>query len=904
MGLNQQFSFKPLIIILLFLLPSFAFADKENSGDSKSKKKEENSKANKEMEKTFNSAMTYFYDGNYNKSLPLLEELIKTDPDNPQFNFYLGVNYLISTSPASKAKPYLEKAVTATTIDYYPKYKYRRSPGFAYYYLAIVYHYDYKFSRALSYFKKFRSIVPFDQYDLIKDVDRRIQRTRNAMKLVKMPVKNVDVQEFSAINSDYNDYGGYISEDELFVFFTSKRFRFDDDGTEMISNGRSVQFATWEKKLRLPKVSKSDDEYKSSIFFTEKKDGEWKNPQYFNNFNNAEGNNQFGCLSVDGKYLYFSSDAKGSYDIYYSVKTGDNNWSVPQILGENINSKSNETNACLSPDGNTLYFVSDRKDGLGGKDIYYSNKIADGTWGKAVNMGRKVNSNENEESPFISDDGSTLYFSSQGHNSMGGYDIFYAKAIGDNYYNKFITNNWKRPENIGYPINTVFNDLSYKVFNQDKTTLYTSNSSDGRQHLDIFMVSYREVPEIDTMDIVLADNGKIVEEPEIETFKEKEFIKTEPDESLVKNGLVSHWEKENGDKEPVEETFEAQKESPEIAEFKTVVPQGTSENGAYTIHLGSGTIPDGYFDKIEGVITYEDENGLKQYRVGEYEEIADADVTRKQILASGYSIAVIKPINGQKDPTKFVAQQYVEPEKVESLTQKTRTESFVVKEKISKESIAKKKITKEPVFDKPIKTKSNYTTKMISSGEKLYTVQVGAGNMRKSYFDKLEGVMEFIGKDGVKRFMVGEFESFLDAVEKKKEIANLGYRAWITQIEKEVIQVVKFEAPEPVAEPESGDYEIVEKYPCDDYQNNVYYVKYTIQVGAGNMKYEYFSKLENVVICEGKYGLKRFVVGEFNEYSAAKIYKQDVKNLGYNAWIPSLKDHLCNCYKLNDVYTN
>jgi hypothetical protein len=270
---------------------------------------------------------------------------------------------------------------------------------------------------------------------------------------------------------------------------------------------------------------------------------------------------------------------------------------------------------------------------------------------------------------------------------------------------------------------------------------------------------------------------------------------------------------------------------------------------------------------------------------------------------------VIQPINGQKDPTKFVAQEYVEseirkePVKAETTYQKPKVDTKIAKETISK----------EPVFEKPVipvapKPKPVIKTRTISAGEKLYTVQVGAGNMKRSYFDKLEGVMEFVGDDGVKRFMVGEYESFMDAVEKKKEVVSLGYRAWITQIEKEIIEVVKVdvptEAPSGVPEPAPEDYAIVEKYPCDDYENNVYYVKYTIQVGAGNMRYEYFSKLDDVVICEGKYGLKRFVVGEFENYSAAKVYKQEVKGLGYNAWIPSLRDHLCNCYKLDDVYNN
>ena len=140
---------------------------------------------------------------------------------------------------------------------------------------------------------------------------------------------------------------------------------------------------------------------------------------------NTNGHEASISMSWDGYTLFIYRDDKGDGNIYMSTYE-DGKWSAAVKLGTEINTKYYENHACLSPDGELLYFVSDRPGGYGNKDIWVSRRLGHNKWSKAVNLGPKINTEYNEESPVILSDGKTLYFSSEGHESMGGYDIFYS----------------------------------------------------------------------------------------------------------------------------------------------------------------------------------------------------------------------------------------------------------------------------------------------------------------------------------------------------------------------------------------------------------------------------------------------------------------------------------------------
>ena len=160
---------------------------------------------------------------------------------------------------------------------------------------------------------------------------------------------------------------------------------------------------------------------------------------------------------------------------------------LPQKL--NINTKYIETSPMLSADGTTLYFISDRPGGFGGKDIWASERLANNQWGEPYNLGKEINTSDDEESPFLMSDGTTLYFSSKGHNSFGGYDVFVSNHNDDGV--------WSAPENLGDPVNTTYDDYYYITDSYGKMAYYSSDKqNNGKQ--DIFIIKYNPFNKINT----------------------------------------------------------------------------------------------------------------------------------------------------------------------------------------------------------------------------------------------------------------------------------------------------------------------------------------------------------------------------------------------------------------------
>lgn len=233
----------------------------------------------------------------------------------------------------------------------------------------------------------------------------------------------------SAINSDFDDYAPVITADGEYMYFTSRRPFTDREKKRNKESSENIYEAIWDdvRKEWLPA-----EPLQSPINI----------PKRFNS--NV-------AISNDGqRLLKYQDDGYGNGDIYETYLSG-NTWSTPVSLGPEINSESHESSASIAPDGRTIYFVSDRKGGEGKRDIWKATKDKDGNWTDAENLGKTINTSKNEEAVFIHPDGKTLYFSSQGHNSIGGYDIFKSEMKADA--------TWGTPKNMGEPINTADNDF-------------------------------------------------------------------------------------------------------------------------------------------------------------------------------------------------------------------------------------------------------------------------------------------------------------------------------------------------------------------------------------------------------------------------------------------------------------
>jgi OOP family OmpA-OmpF porin len=209
----------------------------------------------------------------------------------------------------------------------------------------------------------------------------------------------------------------------------------------------------------------TDDE---DIVVSRKVNGEWSDPVSISDKINSEFNEGACTMSADGKVLVFVScnrkDGLGACDLYISYKKG-NDWTIPLNMGPTVNSTAWDSEPTLSADGRTIYFTSERGGGMGLFDIWITTMDESGNWTKARNLGKPVNTEGKEVSPFIHANGNTLYFSSNKHPGMGGYDIFYSHKVDS------IT--WTEPVNVGYPINTQMNDASVFISADSKKGFYS-----------------------------------------------------------------------------------------------------------------------------------------------------------------------------------------------------------------------------------------------------------------------------------------------------------------------------------------------------------------------------------------------------------------------------------------------
>jgi len=217
-----------------------------------------------------------------------------------------------------------------------------------------------------------------------------------------------------------------------------------------------------------------------AAFYTHKIDQGWAYPQHITQSLGFDSDVYPVALSYDGTEMILYYDDEYTGNLYYSRYEGDR-WLPATKLNEPISTKYWESHASFSKDGQSLYFTSNRKGTIGGLDIYRSQRLADGGWGIPENLGPTINSRYNEETPCISSDGQTLYFSSYGHTNMGGYDVFYSKRKEDG--------SWSEPVNLGYPINTTDDDLFFQAVNEGKNAYYSIYSPRGMGMHDIYYMS-------------------------------------------------------------------------------------------------------------------------------------------------------------------------------------------------------------------------------------------------------------------------------------------------------------------------------------------------------------------------------------------------------------------------------
>ena len=396
-------------------------------------------------------ATFYFGTGDYLRALPLYVELDQRYPGRIDFLYKAGICYLYKSDEKQKSIEYLDRVMKIDPTTQGLKF-----------YLGKANHLNYRFDKAIQYFNDAIQNEGFSEID--KDfVKQLIKNCENGKKLVKNKLDVLIENIGPPINTEGAEYFPILSADESVLIFTYKGKKSTGGLQEEL--GLSLYF---------------DD-----IFISKRSGDKWLEPEGISENINTREHDISVSLSADGKKLFiYKYTVKALGDIHIS-ELDNNGWSTPVGLKGDVNSKYWEGSVSLSADGKTLYFSSERPDGYGNSDIYKSTLKSDGTWGKAVNLGPVINTKYNDEAPFIHADGKTLYFSSEGHYNMGGYDIFYS-TIGDD-------EKWSVPENIGYPINTTDNDKYYVVLGDKKKAYYSSARSGGYGQQDIYVV-YHDRP--------------------------------------------------------------------------------------------------------------------------------------------------------------------------------------------------------------------------------------------------------------------------------------------------------------------------------------------------------------------------------------------------------------------------
>jgi hypothetical protein len=395
----------------------------------------------KKAQSSYDKAQIQLASNNYDQAVTLLQEAVKTDPTF-QFAFFQLADISRRLKLYEQAKQNYNSAL-ALGGNLEPRFYY----GYA---EAEIYTGDYV--NALKHLKQFINTYTGNDPDFINKAKKYVKDCEFAIVALKNPIKYEPVNMGAEINSVHRDYFPSVTADGNQLIFSRK-------------------------------IDDNEDFYVSTL-----KDKLWSSPTPLSSeINTSKYNEGAQSISADGRYLFFTGcnrpDGLGRCDIYVSHKNGKE-WGEPFNLGAPINSTYWESQPAISPDGSTLYFVSNRPGGLGGYDIWKSTLKADGFWTSPENLGPNINTPYDEHTPFIHPDGKTLYFSSDGWPGMGNKDIFMSRSDEKG--------NWSNPENLGYPINTFNEETGLIVTPDGNYGLFSSNLKGGYGDMDIYQFKMPE----------------------------------------------------------------------------------------------------------------------------------------------------------------------------------------------------------------------------------------------------------------------------------------------------------------------------------------------------------------------------------------------------------------------------
>lgn len=462
--------------------------------------------------------------GYFSSSARVWEQVVDAQPGNANAQFKLGLSYRNSLDHHEDALEAFKVASTGLTPDYdFGSPEEQNAPFDALFFLGESYlindQPDSALEQFIQYQGQFASSPPIA-------VDRHILMCINAKRL-KKTVRDVNLNDAgTSVNSAFAETNPVVTLDNNLMFFSTRRLRESesnkDDGDKVFG------------------------QYHEDIYVSNKQGTAWQPAAIFPLSDKADEAPM--AISKDGLTLYYRTNAKGNDDILESRYEGGV-WRKAKSPDAKINTKANESGFSISEDGNHIFFISDREDGQGGFDIYEVSKKSNGKWDRPVNLGRQINSPQDEVCVFIHPTGNTLFWSSDGYlgKGMGGFDIYYSERQEDG--------TWGEPQNMGYPINSTSDDLFYYIGGSGMR--YYSRHSDESSY-DIYSISgggYEfENLEIGTEVVTLTQEMEVAEILEVEKEVQTEVevldlsilddFETEPEETVEEIDLTSLGEEE------------------------------------------------------------------------------------------------------------------------------------------------------------------------------------------------------------------------------------------------------------------------------------------------------------------------------------------------------------------------
>jgi outer membrane protein OmpA-like peptidoglycan-associated protein len=420
--------------------------------------------------RSLRTANKFFNKENYRAALPHYERVLQSDPDNASVLLKAGISYL--SFDKEKASEYIYRAQrlkpkVANDVEYW---------------LGRVDHLNYRFDEAINHFRTYDQSLRRRNDPRKAEIALLSQHARNAKTQFNSP-KDVFVKNLGpTINTQYSEHSPVISSDDNYLLFTS-RAQGDAGATNRVA---------------------ADGEYYEDIYESRRLgNDEWEQPRSLGGRLSSSGHDaSIQLFDNDTKLLLYRNAGRrdGNGNILVSQKEGGD-WSTPVPLGGAINSPNFESDAYITPDGQTIYFSTNNFSENGDLDIYYAKRTNDGDWGRPTKF-PVINTQYDEDSPYLTADGRTLFFSSRGHNTMGGYDIF--RTDFDS-----VSRRWSRPVNLGYPVNTPDDDTYYRL-SPDGTYAYLSSYRlGGYGEKDIYTINYIRGVNVEGQVISLMDSSVI-----------------------------------------------------------------------------------------------------------------------------------------------------------------------------------------------------------------------------------------------------------------------------------------------------------------------------------------------------------------------------------------------------------